>query len=97
MLLSFVIAVYWCFVYTIVGYIVLACVPALGLTLHNLIVFVIGALPGSLAFLYAVALLDDHVAYRLGALEKYPIAFSLLGAIASGTLLVWLKMRLTFD
>lgn len=80
MLFSFVIAVYWCVVYTIVGYVVLACVPALRVTLLNLITFVIGAFPGSLAFLSTVAFLNDHVAYRFGPLENYPIAFSLLGA-----------------
>jgi hypothetical protein len=93
MLLSFVIAVYWCLVYTIVGSIVLACVPNFRVTLLNVIAFVIGAWPGSYAYYYALGFLFDHVAYRFGPLGHYPVAFSLVGAVAGGILLVCLKLR----
>jgi hypothetical protein len=87
MLLSFMIAVYWCLVFTIVGLIVLAAVPTLRVTLLNLIAFVIGGFAGSAGTLYVYGI------YRFGLLENYPMTISLVGAIAGGTLLVWLKIR----
>jgi len=78
MLLSFVIAVYWCLVYTIVGSIVLACVPNFRVTLLNVAAFVIGAWPGSDAYYYALGFLLDYPAYRFSPLEHYPVAFSLV-------------------
>jgi hypothetical protein len=88
MLLSFMIAVYWCLVYTIAGYIVLAFVPALRVTLLNLFAFVIGGFAGSAGILYV------YGTYRFGLLDRYPMAIGLLGALAGGTLSVWLKTRL---
>jgi hypothetical protein len=43
MLLSFMIVVFWSVIYAFVGRIVLVAVPALRVTLLNLIAFVIGA------------------------------------------------------
>jgi hypothetical protein len=86
MLLSFVVVVFWCIVYSILGVIVLACMPALRVTLLNLVAFVIGAFFGSLAFLYA------NGAVRLGRLEINPGYINLVGAVAGGILFVWLKM-----
>jgi hypothetical protein len=79
--------VFWCMVYSILGFIVLACMPALRVTLLNLIAFVIGAFFGSLALLYA------YGAVRFGPIQIYPDTISLIGAVAGGTLFVWLKMR----
>jgi hypothetical protein len=95
MLLSFVIAVYWCLVYTILGSIVLACVPSFRVTLLNVVIFVIGAWPGVYAYYYASGFLLDHAPFHIVPLEHYPVALSLVGAIIGGTLMVWLKLRFT--
>jgi uncharacterized membrane protein YeaQ/YmgE (transglycosylase-associated protein family) len=87
MLLSFMLVVYWCLVYTIAGFIVLASVPKLRVTVLNLLAFVIGAFAGRTGTLYV------YGAYRFGFLENYPITIGLVGAIAGGILLVWLKTR----
>ena len=92
-MLAFVIAMYWCLVYAIVGSIVLACVPTFRVTLLNVIVFVIGAWPGSYAYYFALGFFLDHLAHRVVILEHYPVAFSLVGAITGGSLLVLLKLR----
>ena len=67
MLLSFMIAVYWCLVYTIAGFIVLAFVPKLRVTLLNLVAFVIGGFAGS------AGILQVYGMYRFGLLENYPM------------------------
>jgi hypothetical protein len=87
MLLSFVSVVFWCVVYSIFRLIVLAYVPALRVTLLNLVVFVIGAFFGSLTLLFA------YGAFRLGPLQIYPDTISLIGAMAGGTLFALLKTR----
>ena len=81
------IAVYWCLVYTIAGFVVLAFVPKLRVTLLNLVAFVIGGFAGS------AGILQVYGMYRLGLLENYPVSIGLVGAIAGGTLLVWSKTR----
>jgi hypothetical protein len=86
MLLSFMIVVFWCLVYAIVGLIVLASVPTLRVTLLNLIAFVIGALIGSQIFSFV------YGQYR-GPLDNYPDFAHLVGAAVGGTLFVWLKLR----
>jgi hypothetical protein len=85
MLLSFMIVVFWCAVYAIVGLIVLASVPTLRVTLLNLIAYVIGGLIGSQIFSIA------YGQYR-GALDNYPDFARFVGAAIGGTLLVWLKL-----
>jgi hypothetical protein len=87
MLLSFVVLLFYSLVYVVLGSIFLALVPALRLTLLNLIVFVLGAWVGGLAFLLT------YVNTAPVGFDKYPDAVRLVGAIATGTLLVWLKMR----
>jgi len=85
--LSFMIVVFWCVVYAVVGLIVLACAPGLRLILLNLIAFLIGAFAGS------VALLSVYGSVPIRRLHNYPDAVSLVGAVTGGTLLVWLKTR----
>jgi hypothetical protein len=87
MLLSFMIVVFWCVVYSVVGLIVFACVPGLRFTLFNLIAFLIGAFAGSEAFL------SVYGAYRLGRIDNYPNAVGLVGALTGGTVLVLLKKK----
>ena len=86
MLLSVMIVVFWCVIYTFVGLIVLASVPALRVTLVNVVVFVIGGLIGSTIFSI------EYGQYR-GPLDNYPDAVHFIGAVIGGILLVWLKMR----
>jgi hypothetical protein len=86
MLLSFMIVLFWCVIYTFVGLIVLATVPALRVTLLNLIVFVMGALIGSTIF--SIASGQFH-----SPLDNYPDAIHFVGAVTGGAVLVWLKMR----
>jgi uncharacterized membrane protein YeaQ/YmgE (transglycosylase-associated protein family) len=86
MLLSFMIVVFWCLIYTFVGLIVLATVPALRVTLLNLIAFVIGALIGSTIF--SIVSGQFH-----SPLDNYPNAAHFVGAVTGGAVLVWLKMR----
>jgi uncharacterized membrane protein YeaQ/YmgE (transglycosylase-associated protein family) len=87
MLLSFMIVVFWCVIYTFVGVIVLVTVPALRVSLLNLIAFVIGALIGSTIF--SIASGQFH-----SPLDNYPDAVHFVGAVTGGVVLVWLKMRL---
>jgi hypothetical protein len=94
MLLSFVLIVYWCVVYAILGLIVLACIPTFRVTLLNVVAFVLGAWLGAYAYIYASNLMFDHFALRFGPLERYPVASTLIGAGAVGTLFAWLKLRL---
>jgi hypothetical protein len=77
---------FWCVIYAIAGLWVLAGVPALRVTLFNLIAFVIGAFAGS------AASLSLYGRYR-GRFDNYPDAISFIGAMAVGTLLVVLKLR----
>jgi hypothetical protein len=93
MLLSFVLILYWCVVYMILGLIVLACIPTFRVTLLNAVAFVLGAWPGTYAYIYTSNLMFDHFALRLGPLEHYPVASTLIGAVTVGTLFVWLKLR----
>ena len=86
MLLSFMIVVFWCVTYGFVGLIVLASVPALRVTLLNLIAFVVGALVGSKIFSII------YGQYQ-GPLDNYPDAIHFVGALAGGAALLWLKMR----
>lgn len=86
MLLSFMIVVFWCVIYGFLGLIVLASVPALRVTVLNLIAFVVGALAGSTIFSIV------YGQYR-GPLDNYPDAIHFVGALAGGAVLVWLKMR----
>jgi hypothetical protein len=86
MLLSFVIVVFWSVIYAFVGLIVLATVPALRVTLLNLVAFVVGGLTGSTIFSIA------YGQFR-GPWDNYPDAIHFVGALTGGLVLVWLKMR----
>jgi hypothetical protein len=90
MLLSFMIVLFWCVIYMFVGLIVLASVPALRVTLLNLIAFVIGALVGSTIF--SIAYGQFH-----SPLDNYPDAIHFVGAVTGGIVLVWLKCDLVYD
>jgi hypothetical protein len=82
-----------CIGYTILGLIVLACLPALRLTFLNLFLFLVGAFPGGLALLFVYGRifarnqLSDAAFYGI-----FPIL--LVGGASGGALLVWLKTRL---
>ena len=83
------VVIYSC-VYAILGSIVLGLVPALRVTLLNLVVFVVGAFAGGVAFLYAS---NSPV---LQFLKNSYVTFILLyfvAAVFGGTVPVWLKMR----
>jgi hypothetical protein len=73
----------------IIGGIVLTLVPALRLTLPNLLLFVIGAYPGALVgfYIYYRTVAGDYLT------ENGFFPFALVGAVLGGTLLVWLKGR----
>ena len=80
------IVVFWSVIYTFMGLIVLASIPALRVTLLNLIAFVIGALIGSTIF--SVVSGQFH-----SPLDNYPDAIHFVGAVTGGVVLVLLKMR----
>jgi hypothetical protein len=86
MLLSFMIVVCWSAVYIIVGLIILSSMPGLRVTLLNLIAFVFEGLLGSEIFSIV------YGRYR-GPFDNYPDAIGLVGAVAGGAFVVWLKMR----
>ncbi len=80
------IVVFWCVIYTFVGLIVLASIPALRVTLLNLIAFVIGALIGSTIFSVVSGQFRSP-------LDNYPDAIHFVGAVTGGVVLVFLKIR----
>jgi hypothetical protein len=84
-----------CIAFTVLGLIVLACVPVLTLALKNLSVFVVGAFPGALAFgyLYGRAFTDGRNELDTTAAVLGSFAMMLIGAIAGGTASVWLTVR----
>ena len=86
MLFSFMVVVFWSVIYALVGLIVLATIPALRVTLLNLVAFVVGALIGSTIFSIASGQFRSP-------LDNYPDAIHFAGALTGGVLLVWLKMR----
>jgi hypothetical protein len=79
--------------YSVLGCVVLACLPTLRLTVLNLLFFVVGAFAGGVAFLFvygqlvAAALLSDVAFYGM-----FPAL--LVGGGIGGYLLVRLKARL---
>ena len=82
-----------CVGFAILGLVVLAMLPAFRLTLINLLLFVTGAVPGGIAFLFlygklfARNQLSDKAFYGI-----FPVL--LLGGVSGGALAVWLKMHL---
>ncbi len=82
-----------CVTYTILGLVVLVCVPALRLTFLNLFLFLAGAFPGGLALLFVYGRIFAR--NQLGDAAFYGIfPVLLVGGATGGALLVWLKMRL---
>ena len=77
-----------CLVFTLLGVIVLACTPSLTLTIENVGIFLIGAIPGAPAFGY----LYGQVIANAGSEFKSPAAVvvaMLIGGTLSGMALVW--------
>ncbi len=82
-----------CVASAILGLLVLACVPGLRLTLLNLIVFIVGAFVGAVAFLIGYArIFGGHELKDAAFLGIFPVL--LAGATLGGILLVKLKTRL---
>ena len=81
-----------CVAFTVLGLIVLSCVPAFRLTFLNLFLFVVGAFLGGLTFLFVYGRifarnqLSDTAFYGI-----FPVL--LVGGAFGGALLVWVKMR----
>jgi hypothetical protein len=81
-----------CVAFTILGLVVLTLLPVFRLTFVNLVLFVLGAVPGGIAFLFlygklfARDQLSDKAFYGI-----FPIL--LLGGVSGGTLAVWSKMN----
>ena len=79
--------------YSILGCVVLACLPNLHLTIPNVLFFIVGAFAGGVAFLFvygqlvATALLSDAAFYGM-----FPTL--IVGGGIGGFLLVRLKARL---
>jgi len=84
-----------CLVFTILGWIVLVCVPTLSRTVTNLLLFVVGAFLGTLAagYLYGRAFADsrNELTGTLVVLGSFGAMF--LGATAGGIMAVWLTVR----
>ena len=82
--------------FTVLGLIVLACVPALRLTIRNPVTFVVGAFPGTLAlgYVYGRLFADSRNELDSKAAVLGLFFVLLIGAIVGGTGLVWLGMRL---
>ena len=85
-----------CVGFTILGLIVLACVPALRVTVRNLVIFIVGAFPGTLALGYVYGRLfadsRNELDSRASVLGFFFVL--LVGAIVGGTGLVWLGIHL---
>ena len=81
-----------CVAFGILGLLVLACVPGLRLTLMNLLIFLVGAFPGALAFALGYLLLfAGHELSDAAFAGLFVVFFA--GAMLGGTLLVTLKIR----
>jgi hypothetical protein len=83
-----------CITFVILGLVILASVPFFRLTVLNLIVFILGALPGAMLFLllYGKLLPRDQLSDR-AFYGIFPVL--LVGGMSFGALAVWLKMRFT--
>ena len=95
MLLPFIGFIAGCVVFTILGSIVLGCIPTLRLTAVNLLLFVIGAFPGALALPYLYGRIfassNNQLTSRTAVLGLFGVI--LVGAIAGGAGLVWLRIH----
>jgi hypothetical protein len=81
-----------CTAFGTLGLIVLACVPSLRVTFLNLLLFVIGAFFGALAFLLAyLEIFKGHELKDAAFVGLFLVFF--LGATLGGALLVKLKIR----
>jgi hypothetical protein len=81
-----------CISFAILGLVVLACVPGFHLTFLNLLLFVVGAFLGALAFLFGYAqIFAGHELRDAAFVGLFPVL--LTGAALGGVLLVWLKIR----
>ena len=83
-----------CIGFTIVGLITLAITPALRLTLMSLAIFVIGAIPGALVFLFVYGrIFARQQLSGFAFIGIFPVL--LIGGVLGGILLLWLRMRFT--
>jgi hypothetical protein len=81
-----------CVSFTILGFVILASVPFFRVTLLNLSVFVLGAIPGAIAFLFVYGRLVAR--NQLGDRTFYGIfPVILAGGTSFGVLAVWVKTR----
>lgn len=82
-----------CVIFATLGIIVLASVPFFRLTLINLLVFVVVAVPGAFFSLFVLGNLFLRV-QPIGSFPYGPVVFFAGGGVMFGSLAVWLKMRI---
>ena len=82
-----------CAVFALLGRITLALIPGLGFNIANLILFVIGAFPGTLlsSDIYGHLFADSKDQLNSGWAIAGLFAVMLVGAVVSGSFLVWFK------
>jgi len=94
MLLPLIFLVISCVSFVILGLVLLASVPSFRLTVLNLIVFILGAVPGAILFLFLFGKLLPHEQFSDRAIYEL-LLVPLVGAVSLGGLAVSLKMRFT--
>jgi hypothetical protein len=94
MLLPLAFLIISCIAFLTLGLFILAVVPSYRLTVLNLVVFVLGAVPGAILFLFlcgklvAGDQLSDRAFYGI-----FPVL--LVGGASFGALAVWVKIRIS--
>jgi hypothetical protein len=88
-MLSAIIIALWGVLWTVIGIVLLSCVPAFRLTVNNLVVFLVGAFAGSNGFVYLYG-----AYYPFDRFGKSPLTVYIVGAVVCGASLVWLKVRI---
>ena len=92
MLLPLMAFVLGCVAYTILGVLVLACIPSLRLTMLNLVFFVVGAFLATPVFLFVYGQIFARNQLSDAAFVGiFPVL--LVGGVFGGALVVWLKVR----
>jgi hypothetical protein len=93
-MLSLAVLVIGCITFVILGLVILASVPFFRLTVLNLFVFVLAAVPGAMVcfLLYGKLLFRDRLSESV-FYGIFPVL--LIGGIFFGALAVWLKLRFT--
>jgi hypothetical protein len=83
-----------CVADTILGVLVLACIPSLHLTILNLVFFVVGAFLATPVFLFVYGQIFARNQLRDAAfVGLFPVL--LVGGVSGGAIVVWLKGRFT--